>query len=573
MSSIQWLQLPFALVTPGQVLAAGIVLPLVCIACVGLRFYVRRLQKTSPGVDDWLIAVGVVFIAGMGACLIIGERLGVAGYPTPVPDGTDASEASGLFLEAYIEFALQFIQVFAYGFVKASVVCFCRRIFVGHKNSAFDWVSKVLIAMVVLWSVGFWMALVVGCGKSVELHWAPLQVLVEAGCDASTPEEAMVISDLILDLFILILPLPAIWKLNMSVGRKYAVTGIFLFGIMSIAASAARVAIYLTVLYQGYSAGHIVDDAMVEHAGSIFGRDSCMPADIQFPGQGRRRQETLPAIGPDIMSETGRFVASAVDFDRDWDALFYTYWESWKQPLQAAGQLTFAGIGKGGDEEAASFAATKKEYLAAARANPNQQWVKVEDLKPEIQGASAIVGGGAWTTHGSNPFRADHYQPKGRPNEEDEDEEVNLPGPGFEPGSERHSLAQQFYRQLWSWRPKLMNAAHIYGQALWVLPAYRRTGAASAVMRHWTSAIDDSGLEAYLEGSSMSTPLYRKHGFIVVERLALTFHRDDPSPDWQALVRDMQSQPISIMWRPEGGQHTEGKTVLPWLGRARETKL
>ncbi|KAK9771884.1 putative Integral membrane protein [Seiridium cardinale] len=259
MSSIQWLQLPFALVTPGQVLAAGIVLPLVCIACVGLRFYVRRLQKTSPGVDDWLIAVGVVFIAGMGACLIIGERLGVAGYPTPVPDGTDASEASGLFLEAYIEFALQFIQVFAYGFVKAGVICFCRRIFVGHKNSAFDWASKVLIAMVVLWSVGFWMALVVGCGKSVELHWAPLQVLVEAGCDASTPEEAMVISDLILDLFILILPLPAIWKLNMSVGRKYAVTGIFLFGIMSIAASAARVAIYLTVLYQGYSAGYDIN--------------------------------------------------------------------------------------------------------------------------------------------------------------------------------------------------------------------------------------------------------------------------------------------------------------------------
>lgn len=99
---MEWLELPFHLVTPRQVLAAGFTLPLVCILVVGLRFYTRRTQKSRLGVDDWLIALGAIMLVGMGACLIVGERLGVMGYPTPVPSGTLATEASKLFLEDYI---------------------------------------------------------------------------------------------------------------------------------------------------------------------------------------------------------------------------------------------------------------------------------------------------------------------------------------------------------------------------------------------------------------------------------------------------------------------------------------
>ncbi|KAI0174125.1 hypothetical protein BJ166DRAFT_605780 [Pestalotiopsis sp. NC0098] len=266
MASVNWVQLPFPLVTPGQVLAAGIVLPIVCTLCVILRFYIRRLQQAPIGVDDWLVAIGVIFITGMGACLITGERLRVFGYPTPVPAGTNVTEAYGLFLDAFIlqakiQFALQFLMSFAYGFVKTSVIFFCRRIFVSHthKGSPIDWTTKVMTFIAVSWSIGFLMALVFGCGKPVQLHWAPLQTIEESGCDVSTPEVAMVISDLILDLAILILPIPAIWRLSMSTGRKVAVTFIFMFGIMSVAASAARMAIYLIVLYEGYSAGYDIN--------------------------------------------------------------------------------------------------------------------------------------------------------------------------------------------------------------------------------------------------------------------------------------------------------------------------
>lgn len=98
---------------------------------------------------------------------------------------------------------------FAYGFVKVSIICFCRRIFVAHQGSIFDRVSMAVLVLAASWSIGFLLTLVFGCGKYVSLHWAPLQD-VQARCDVSTPQQAMVISDFILDVIILLLPLPSV---------------------------------------------------------------------------------------------------------------------------------------------------------------------------------------------------------------------------------------------------------------------------------------------------------------------------------------------------------------------------
>lgn len=52
---------------------------------------------------------------------------------------------------------------------------------------------------------------------------------------------------------------PQIWHLTMSAKRKLSLTGVFLVGLMSLAASIARMAIYLIVLYDGYSAGYDIN--------------------------------------------------------------------------------------------------------------------------------------------------------------------------------------------------------------------------------------------------------------------------------------------------------------------------
>lgn len=105
MASIQWLVLPFHLVSPNEVLAAGIVLPIACITLTSVRIRIRKIRKLSLGLDDWLVALGVLFITSMGACLIVGQELGVIGYTTPVPSDTIASQAYGLFIAAYVQLA------------------------------------------------------------------------------------------------------------------------------------------------------------------------------------------------------------------------------------------------------------------------------------------------------------------------------------------------------------------------------------------------------------------------------------------------------------------------------------
>jgi len=216
----KWKKFPFRFVTPGEVFAVGLVLPIVCIGLTGMRFHVRRIQKQKLGADDWLAVLGTVMITGMGAIFIVGERLGVMGYPMPLPSDTNPKEAYEIFNDAYIdeaklEFAFQFIQCFEYGLIKASIVFFIRRIFVTHSGNFMNWASITLIVIIALWSFGFLMVLIWGCGKNTAIHWAPLEALVESGCDGMTPKKAHLISDPILDCLILLFPLPRVCDLRL----------------------------------------------------------------------------------------------------------------------------------------------------------------------------------------------------------------------------------------------------------------------------------------------------------------------------------------------------------------------
>ncbi|TGO59603.1 hypothetical protein BOTNAR_0159g00020 [Botryotinia narcissicola] len=285
----QWLKLPFPFVTPGQVFSVGLVFPLVCITLGGARLYVRHVQKQKLGTDDWLALLSIIMVTGMGICFMVGERLGIMGYPMPVPSGTVATEAYGLFNKAYeteakIEFAFQFLQCFAFCFIKTSIVFFVRRIFVTHTNSVMNWASIGLIGVIVLWSVSFLMALIFGCGKNVAIHWAPLEELVASGCDGITPEKANLISDPILDFLILLFPIPSIWSLKMSTSRKWVVTAVFAIGVASCAAALTRLCIHITVLNLGYGGGYDINQtvttifywSMVE--GGLGVIVACLPA-------------------------------------------------------------------------------------------------------------------------------------------------------------------------------------------------------------------------------------------------------------------------------------------------------
>ena len=58
---------------PSNFLALCTVLPALCVIFVVLRFNVRRMQKASLLIDDWLALSALLFVLGMAICGLIGS--------------------------------------------------------------------------------------------------------------------------------------------------------------------------------------------------------------------------------------------------------------------------------------------------------------------------------------------------------------------------------------------------------------------------------------------------------------------------------------------------------------------
>lgn len=141
------------------------------------------------------------------------------------------------------------IQDLSFGLAKLSILIFYRRIIPTQK---FDIVNKTLAVLVVLWSVGFFFAYLFRCGTQFWALWAPLHYVLEYCYDSTSMFHAMAISDVITDFFILSLPFfwvsclicssrqrrwglpvanfPQILRLNMTLGKRLGVSGVFLLG-------------------------------------------------------------------------------------------------------------------------------------------------------------------------------------------------------------------------------------------------------------------------------------------------------------------------------------------------------
>lgn len=106
----------------------------------------------------------------------------------------------------------QTLAPLALGFVKCSIVFFYRRIFrVGMGISdPFDLTTRIMLLIPALWSTALCLAFGFICGINFSRHWIPVMV---AGLQRPNPMPmtiVYVISDAILDLILLILPIPLV---------------------------------------------------------------------------------------------------------------------------------------------------------------------------------------------------------------------------------------------------------------------------------------------------------------------------------------------------------------------------
>jgi hypothetical protein len=125
------------------------------------------------------------------------------------------------------------LTVIALGALKLGVVMFYRRIFVS------DWFKKLSLGVAIviaLWTVAFFFATVLECkGHNLDLIWKSIATFKQECYMYKDVQIGHCISDVITDLIVLSLPLPEIWKLNMTVRQKVVVSLIFLIGLLYVA--------------------------------------------------------------------------------------------------------------------------------------------------------------------------------------------------------------------------------------------------------------------------------------------------------------------------------------------------
>ena len=104
-------------------------------------------------------------------------------------------------------------MVLASGFLKLSIACFYRRLFVTARKTLLDWTIKTAIVIVVLWTISFFVGLVFSCGTHISANWGSVKEQEDYCGAGANLANALVVSDLLTDVMILVLPLPVVGSL------------------------------------------------------------------------------------------------------------------------------------------------------------------------------------------------------------------------------------------------------------------------------------------------------------------------------------------------------------------------
>lgn len=106
-----------------------------------------------------------------------------------------------------LEFPFNLFQILALATIKFSILFLYRRIFRGQ---AFNIASWVLIGIVIAWAITFVVALLAACGTSFAANFQMLAALKRECVNTFKILKAFAVSDVAVDLAILIMPIPLI---------------------------------------------------------------------------------------------------------------------------------------------------------------------------------------------------------------------------------------------------------------------------------------------------------------------------------------------------------------------------
>ncbi|KAI6083360.1 hypothetical protein F4821DRAFT_280930 [Hypoxylon rubiginosum] len=215
-----------------------------CTISVGLRFWARRRHKLRFMADDWLASFALLSFYGSLICSFIMIHNKVLGYSSN--DFTPEELAATAKTDKVSEIARNIISTNTLACIKLSAVFFYRRIFCSSGDrTIFGIITWITIVVVTLWLIAFEFLTGFQCGTHFSALWDGSYTQY---CTISFPFlYGLAISDFLLDVWILVLPIPSILRLNTTLKRKLSIIGIFLLALIGIGASIARMVQYVKV--------------------------------------------------------------------------------------------------------------------------------------------------------------------------------------------------------------------------------------------------------------------------------------------------------------------------------------
>ncbi|GAW21901.1 hypothetical protein ANO14919_114270 [Xylariales sp. No.14919] len=211
---------------------------------LSLRLWTRRQQRLPLLADDWFAAIAFVSWIANAICLFIlvhDKNLGYSSFDF-TPEETAAKARN---YEVYV-IASDVFSTNTIASVKLSALFLYRRIFcVGEKQTIFQTVTRITVVIVVLWLFVFQFLTGFQCGTHFAALWDGSYAEY---CTLSFPFlYGLVISDFILDIWLLILPIPSISRLNAKPHRKLLIIGLFFLTFVGLGASIARIVQYVKI--------------------------------------------------------------------------------------------------------------------------------------------------------------------------------------------------------------------------------------------------------------------------------------------------------------------------------------
>ncbi|KAI0473566.1 hypothetical protein GGR56DRAFT_648003 [Xylariaceae sp. FL0804] len=213
------------------------------IIAVGLRFVTRRHYKLPVLADDWFAVFALLSYIGACICTFVAVHDKVFGYSSH--DFTLEQTAAMAKTSSVSQIALDVLTNNTLAGVKLSAVFFYRRILCTNGQRAMNIATWATVTLVVLWLFVFQFLTGFQCGTHFSALW---DGSYDQYCSLSFPFlYGLTISDFLLDVWILLLPIPSILTLHATLQRRLAIVAVFLIALIGLGASAARMAQYIKI--------------------------------------------------------------------------------------------------------------------------------------------------------------------------------------------------------------------------------------------------------------------------------------------------------------------------------------